>query len=265
MIAATVTVATSIAPKDIERQKKAVTSWIAAGFTVISLNNPDEIPLLRRHFPELRFLAASRNGVALAGKPLVYLSDILVVLKESGSDICGIINSDIIIAPPQKFARFIHFEAKNCLVYGCRIDVVKMEQQDGEEYSGGFDYFFFDRNVISAYSDTHFCLGAPWWDYWMCLTPLIRNIPVKKLSMRIAYHEWHDKNWSYDLWWLYCKHFVRRVVLAEWLLIRCPTEAVKMMIHLATKNYAAFAEDIVAIINKKSITISFSEDSDCNV
>jgi len=47
-----ITVATSIAPRNIEKQRVAVMSWVAAGLRIISVNTPEEIELLKTSFPK---------------------------------------------------------------------------------------------------------------------------------------------------------------------------------------------------------------------
>ena len=64
------TVATSIAPKGLELQRKAIASWLRLGFAVISFNNTAEVELLAPQFPEVRFVTVARDGLLYDGQQL---------------------------------------------------------------------------------------------------------------------------------------------------------------------------------------------------
>ncbi|MDD2733785.1 MAG: glycosyltransferase [Desulfuromonadaceae bacterium] len=196
----TITVATSIAPKDVDKQQAAIATWLRLGFRVLSLNNADEIELLKPHFPEVTFVAATRNAQEIVGKPLVYFDDILKTLSNSGSEICGIINSDIHLRADEHFPEFIVQESRNSFIYGSRIDIESIEDTGGTEFGTGFDFFFFDPAVIGLYPSVSFAIGATWWDYWAVIVPLLRHYPVKKLISPVAFHIDHSKNWSPEQW-----------------------------------------------------------------
>ena len=192
-----ITIATSIAPKGIEKQQRAVASWQGLGFRVVSLNTPAEIAALESHFPQIEFVAVHRHGKQLAGKPYVFLDDVLGYLRDaSGSHICGIVNSDIILRAPCDLVDRLWREAKNTLVYGSRIDVRAAEDVEGSLYHRGFDFFFFDRAIIGRLPKTNFMLGVPWWDYWVPIGFQLAGVQIKRLDSRIAYHVWHSTNYS---------------------------------------------------------------------
>ena len=102
-----ITVATSIPPKlvryqngtDIgqEYQRLCIQSWIDAGFRVISLNFPDEIPQLKHQYPAVGFVEAYRDNSAILGRKTPLLSDLLKTLSEQKEHVVGIINSDIFL------------------------------------------------------------------------------------------------------------------------------------------------------------------------
>lgn len=57
-----ITIATSIAPKNIENQKLATESWVKCGFKVVSVNIKQEIKQLRSQFPHVTFHEAKRDA-----------------------------------------------------------------------------------------------------------------------------------------------------------------------------------------------------------
>ena len=74
-------IATSIAPFEIENQRKAIDSWIEAGFEVISVNTISELELLKKDFPDIHFIEAKRDASTEKGRPLIYVYDILTKLS----------------------------------------------------------------------------------------------------------------------------------------------------------------------------------------
>lgn len=213
-----ITVATSIAPKGIEKQQRAVASWQALGFHVVSLNTPEEIDELRAQFPQVEFVAVSRHGKQLAGKPYVFLDDVLAHLRDAaGERICGIVNSDIILRAGPELPAYLWREAEGGLVYGSRVDIRSAEDADGQVYHRGFDFFFFDKAVIDRLPKTNFMLGVPWWDYWMPIGFQLAGVGIKRLDSRIAFHVWHTTNYSTEVLIKFGREFTDRCASAPFL------------------------------------------------
>ena len=196
-----ITIATSIAPgANLANQQLAVASWQQLGFAVISVNAPEEIAVLAPHFPTIRFAAVSRDGREKFGKPYIYFDDLLACLYEEGAPICGIVNSDIHLLDNRLYD-FVLTEASGAFLFGARIDVDSLERRYQGDWFQGFDFFFFDRSLIPRYPREDFCIGLPWWDYWIVLIPLACDYPVKKLISPVAYHVRHTPgNLSSNSW-----------------------------------------------------------------
>ncbi|MFC1772583.1 tetratricopeptide repeat protein [Pseudomonadota bacterium] len=193
------TIATSLAPRKFETQQQAIASWKRLGFHVVSLNSSEEIDAIRSHFKGVEFVTISRDARETHRRPYVYFDDILAYFKGSNDHICGIVNSDIILKSEQ-LVKFIMQEAPGSLLYGCRVDIASPNRLEGETYKYGFDYFFFDSQYLDIYPAERFCIGLPWWDFWAVLVPMLKRIPVKKLTTQVAYHVKHDTNWSPESW-----------------------------------------------------------------
>ena len=191
-----ITIATSIAPRNIELQQGAVASWKQIGFDVISLNSRQEIKSIKDSFPNVKFVEVSRNALAITKRPFIYFDDILKALEMTESQVCGIVNSDIYLFADKHIYEFIDIEAKDAFLFGSRINIPSLSSFTGEEYFDGFDYFFFDRAITKTYVETEFCLGSPWWDYWAPLVPLIKGYEMKKIITPIAYHVEHLTKWK---------------------------------------------------------------------
>ena len=103
-----IAVATSIPPSLTRRdngevlpdyQDLCVQSWIGNGFRVLSINDPDEIPALARRYPDVTFVATTRNASEWTGRKNPYIADLLLALNQADEPVLGIINSDLLFEP----------------------------------------------------------------------------------------------------------------------------------------------------------------------
>jgi len=165
------------------------------GIKVVSLNSASEIALLKSMYKRVEFVPVQRDAREECGKPMVYLSDILGYLKNTGCEICGIINSDIVLRMPDGFLDFIEDQARSMFLFASRIDIDSEQDTTGTVYWGGFDFFLFHRNLIESIPESRFCLGQPWWDYWFPIQAG-SHYPLRILATNFAYHTRHDMRWD---------------------------------------------------------------------
>jgi tetratricopeptide (TPR) repeat protein len=201
-----ITIATSLAPKEIELQNQAIKSWRNLGFDVVSINSQAEIDLLKEFFPEVQFIKAHRNAKMKFGKPYVYFDDFLKYFSSIDSEICGIVNADIHLIQDKGIVPYILAEANNSLVYGSRIEIESLNDLSGKFYDGGFDFFFFDKSILSCYPSSETYIGVTWWDFWAPLIPALEGVPIKKLVSPFAYHISHPYRWDKKQWIHMGKH-----------------------------------------------------------
>lgn len=207
---AEVLIGTSIAPFGIAKQQRAVQSWLDLGFRVLSLNVQHEIDELAPLFPGVRFVRADRDGRRAAGKPYVYLDDLLATLAREAQGVAGIVNSDIVLRAGQGLREFLAAQAADALVYGSRIDVDGLDDETGNRYHRGYDFFFFGRHLIAKIPSAEFMLGVPWWDYWLPAAFIMQRLPALRLDTPLAYHKRHGANYSGELLQSYGDAFVAR-------------------------------------------------------
>jgi len=186
-------------PVRIEAQQGAINSWLSLGFDVVSVNVPGEVEYLRAEFPAVRFATIVRPESGQNERPNVAINDILPLLAAASGRICGIVNSDISFRVGNDFLAFIEENAAEGMVFGSRIDVDSDNHESGREYCLGFDYFFFDKNLIPLFPATIFSLGMPYWDYWLPMTLLLKGVRVKRLISPIAFHISHHSDWDKHL------------------------------------------------------------------
>ena len=208
---AKITIATTIAPFDIEKQQRAIQSWIDLGFHVVSLNTQDEITILAEHFPMISFYQSKKTAKEICGKPLQFFDNFLQYFKENGTTICAIVNSDIVLRAKSNFQLFISDNIQDSLLFGSRLDVIDAESEHGIMYKNGYDFFFFDQSLLSCFPTSDYALGAPWWDYWAVFFPLNAGYTVKQILSPIAVHIHHTMNYNMDVWFRYGHTFAEFV------------------------------------------------------
>jgi len=205
-------VATSIAPKDIENQRKAVDSWLKAGFDVVSLNCQEEYELIHKYFSDINFEIVARDAREKLGKPYIYFDDFMKFFQKSNYEVCGIINSDNhLIDPDRELRDFIFRESHKAFLFGSRMEVKSLEEMNGTIFEHGFDYFFFDKQISFIYPKNDFCIGQPVWDYWVIYIPIIKGIEVKKMVNPLACHISHTINWNMDN----INRYIKKLILKD--------------------------------------------------
>lgn len=236
------TIATSLAPgKNLDNQRMAINSWLKLGFKVVSMNCAEEMAVLLPYFSDIEFVKVDRDGRERFGKPYIYFDDCLAYFTKSESKICGIVNSDIYLLK-EEFYSFLKTEAAHSFVYGSRVDVETIEQLGSNFFELGFDYFFFNKQIISQYPQSNFLIGLPMWDFWVVLIPIYFGIPVKKIITPHAYHIIHKTNWDRKIWCVFRDELLRYI---------------KPMNNLSIQQYPMY---LLAEMAKHSIEISLDND-----
>lgn len=205
-------IATSIAPNSrIAVQQQAVASWQAAGFDVVSYNGPEEIGRLQPLFPRVPFEPMLRTAKLWAGKPVLFVSDIVHALRRSERPLCGIVNSDIFFAGGGELAARIEADAASGFLYGPRFEVASFAQSGpGKLDPFGSDFFFFGRSVMNVFGESHLCLGMPYWDHWLPLMALLGGVPTTKLIDSAVRHVPHPTQRD-DSFFLFADEFMQTI------------------------------------------------------
>jgi hypothetical protein len=199
-------IATSIAPRNLEPQIAAVETWRELGMDVLAVNSDEEVALIKPNFPDIDFYSTGPSVQVAGGRNLVTFDDILSGLRQVEADTFGIINSDIILDTTAKFPEFISQHAKETLTFGSRIDVETAASREGKSFELGYDFFFFNRQILDSYPASSFHFGAPWWDLWAAFWPLMNGKEIKKIITPAAYHVKHETVWG-DEWDHYGNYF----------------------------------------------------------
>jgi len=207
----TITVATSIAPRGIEKQLNAINSWRRLGLQIISVNSSDEIEYLSSIFSEVTFIQTDRTAADILGKPFVYVDDLLKALRATCSRICGIINSDIILNNSEDILPFLRRECRNTLIYGQRNEIKTLSSSNLTPYYYGRDYFFFEKGFIDCIPSSNFFMGTPWWDWWFPLIAVSAGIRLVQPLELIAHHLSHRQAWEANHYAYTCIEITRLI------------------------------------------------------
>ena len=254
--ASPITLLTSIAPGSLEKQKNAVNSWLALGFNVISVNSAEELNTLAPLYEGVEFYPVQRNAKEEVGKPLVYLDDIMQCCRERESHIFGLINSDIQLRPnmgARDFTSFIAEHVQDSFIFASRVDIEDLDSTVGDIHVYGFDLFLFQKDFLTDFPSSRFCLGLPWWDYFLPYIAFEKGLKLKYLSPTCIYHVQHPANYS-DYWWIRMGvHFSRYVdvSLFERLKSLLDEEEIKCKSALAkiAIQYNGFLQDSARLLN----------------
>ncbi|MDJ0894639.1 MAG: hypothetical protein QNJ92_05820 [Alphaproteobacteria bacterium] len=214
-MASPIVIGTSLAPRDFDLQRDSVDSWRALGFDVVSFNAADELDVLRTEFPYLTFVPMERTAQAFVGRPLVFISDMIRHFIDEGLPIAGLVNADIALRGQQDLRGFLSNQARGALVFGHRQDIADEHADRGTPYELGFDFFFFDPSIYRDFDlDVRFCIGMPFWDYWLPVCSLLAGLTVKRLDSPIAFHVEHELNWDFTFFNSFGCEFYRSVAAA---------------------------------------------------
>lgn len=216
-----IVVATSLVPGRTDAlQRKAIDSWRAAGFTALSINVQTEIDALRPAFPDVDFVVAARSGQKVAGKPVPFLTDALKAAANVGpADIVGVINADIILRSGTKLRETITAHAANGVVMLPRVDVPTLDMvataanDPNPTLSVGYDGAFVGTPLVGAMRDNAFCLGMPFWDYWLPMVAILRSWPLMSIASPEALHVTHLTAWDNTIYFYF--HALVSDLLAE--------------------------------------------------
>lgn len=191
-----VALATSLSPRGGDEQRAAMATWRDFAACLISVNAPEEIDILAPAYPDVRFVAAARDGRDVFGRPLIFIDDILDALDATGAALTGIVNADIRLLSADRLSADLRTAGADALTLCHRIDLADAADTTGTPYLMGFDAFFFPRARIADLRGSRLPLGAPWWDYLFPVLALAAGLPVHIPAPAAAGHVVHPLNWS---------------------------------------------------------------------
>lgn len=186
--------ATSLpANDDAGAQAARVASW---GGRVQSFNDAEEAAALVAAAAEV--VAVARSGRKSLGKPVPFLADILDHQRAAAAPVLGIVNADIAIEASAAERAWLAESAQGALVCIRRTDVADETAplDGGTQLPQGFDAFLYPSGMIPALRAEGFCLGMPFWDFWMPAAAVLAGYPVIVVTAPVARHVIHPTRWD---------------------------------------------------------------------
>jgi hypothetical protein len=180
---------TTISSKLNDREKIAIESW-SRYFDVVSINTIEEIDAISEHYPKVKFIE-SKEFYDYEDKKLIRLNSILEAIELQNSEICCIINSDIILDKDINKNQILNLikYAKTGLVISCRFDFIDTEFL---KFSDGYDFFMFHKREIPLIKNIKYVIGMPWWDYWIPMVFLFSKKKIYHITNKFILHKKHE-------------------------------------------------------------------------
>lgn len=186
--------ATSLpANADAGAQAARVASW---GGRVQSFNDAEEAAALVAAAAEV--VPVARSGRQSLGKPVPFLADILDHQRAAAVSVLGIVNADISLEASAAERAWLADAAGSALVCIRRTDVPDEAAPlaGGTQLPQGFDAFLYPSRMIPALRAEGFCLGMPFWDFWMPAAAVLAGYPVIVVTAPVARHVIHPTRWD---------------------------------------------------------------------
>ncbi|WP_337998088.1 hypothetical protein [Oleispirillum naphthae] len=174
-------------------QARRVASW---GGHVVSFNDAEEAAALGDCGVER--VTVSRSGRRVLGKPVPFLADIFDYQYGTDAPVLGIVNADIAFDLTEAQRRWLVEEAAHGLVCIRRTDVPDEATplDAGTQLPQGFDAFLYGRDLLPNLRAEGFCLGMPFWDFWLPVVATLAGHPVFMVTAPVARHVEHAVAWD---------------------------------------------------------------------
>lgn len=190
---------TSLSPNDNERQRQAIASWDKYGLLIVSFNEGQEIPALKKLYHDVIFFEVQRTAYDAYKKHYVYAYDLITAaFTTTESDTIFVINSDIVLEglDTEKLKK-LESLSHNSLVGLKRFD------KDGanlECWEDGFDGFILHRKFLPIIKDAGFVIGQTFWDWWLPMLFIANDLNVWTYDDKFLIHQVHGRNHNQEQW-----------------------------------------------------------------
>ena len=198
---------TSLSPTGSRHEvaRAALRSWRAAGLEPRSFNHPDEIPHLRKLYPDVEFVPTELTSVAEFGRHYVRLDALLTWAKAADSPVL-VINADIEVRMAPWELKRLRWTAD--LTYFIRYNHEgDPARATREKY--GIDAFLFHGRDAALFPESFLSLGQPFWDYLIPRTFYNAGRDVQWVGFPVTFHQNHPRAWSPAAWYLCGLEFAR--------------------------------------------------------
>jgi hypothetical protein len=171
-------------------QAECIQSWLRCGFEIYSVHYRDELPKLRR-YEGVTYVAAERSEREDPREMKPSLRIVMEVVKRSGVEVPGIVNSDILLLNSPGWVDAIRREITKSVIAVTRYETNDIDRTCIGWAPWGFDVIFFDPFYIDRLQYCDMRLGECWWDYWLPLSLYFEGAALKHVEDFVALHQDH--------------------------------------------------------------------------
>lgn len=175
-------------------------SWPAPGWRILTVNPAEELAALADLPPGIEAVPAQPGVVQAFGRPGTWVWDALGHAVATGAPVVGIVNADILFDLDDARRAALLERARTRIIACNRMDIGHPGQAGGPFYRYGYDLLMMPRDLAQRIDMRGFALGVPWWDYWILLDALLRDMPVEVLQTPGLRHLAHKAAWQRPAW-----------------------------------------------------------------
>lgn len=197
-----------------EYQMTCIDSWRRCGFEVFSVNARSELDRMPRR-PGVTYWPIERDAQEVAGRPLVWIQDLLAASREIAQGPFALTNADIMLRKSSGVLDTVSRLEPGHALIAKRVDVEDASGSGGRPYRHGYDLFGLHRDDLHGWADSGLIFGCPWWDYMIPYVLLTKDVELHSPSGQPAAHLVHSDRWPGSQWFDFGAsflHFVRGTI-----------------------------------------------------
>ncbi|MDX2260002.1 MAG: hypothetical protein NW205_13940 [Hyphomicrobiaceae bacterium] len=187
-----VTIFTSIAPRNVEAQLEALATWRGFAERIVTVNERREAPLLG-DLPDWIDRHAFDDDIPYP-RLYVRLAKLAEAMRAAPTDRAVFINSDISLAAPDELRQAIDSDDSG-LLFASRTDTDEAGAPISV-YTDGFDFFCFRPEHAGHMGHPQMFIGLPWWDFLVPLEFVRHGLVATRLPGHLIHHRQHPQKWD---------------------------------------------------------------------
>lgn len=175
-----------------------INSWKSTGYEVHSVNSGSEAEQVKAAYPDINVIEVQRDGMAVTGRPVPFLSDMLSLAVRSNPSSFAIANADVMILKDAGRA-LRGWTPSEGFAISNRLEIFDLLGSNPILYHAGVDFAIFNTKDLVKIEFPDFLFGMPWWDCWL---PLALNcVGVKGCKLKydkipVIAHLHHKDRWN---------------------------------------------------------------------
>lgn len=178
--------------------RMCINSWKSAGYEVHSVNSGLEAGQVKAAYPDINVIEVPRDGMAVAGRPVVFLSDMLSLGVQRSSSSFAIANADVMILSDAGNALrgWVPHEG---FAISNRLEIFDLLGSNPKLHHAGVDFAILNTRDLAKIKFPDFLFGMPWWDCWLPLALNcvgVKGCKIKYNGIPVIAHLFHKDRWN---------------------------------------------------------------------